>query len=153
MKRLTKAEKMIRGTFEASKIKKPLNFLPLETVPEPMMKLHPVEMEYYQLCAECMVGNNTLTSADLPGLTRAAKMYGIFQQALKDIEKNGCYQVAKSGYNSPNAYFMVLINSEKMLTAWERSQGLNLVSRSKLPEPPPPPEINPFDEFLDHGTN
>jgi len=147
MKKLTEKEKKIRGTFEASKIRTPLTFEPLTKIPEPMMKLGPIEMEYFQHCAEIMISNHTLTSADVPGLSRAANIYRIYRQAIEDINVHGCYQVTQSGYTAKNGYFQVLTDAEKHLTSFERSQGLNLVSRSKLPPPPPAPEKNPFDEI------
>lgn len=109
------------------------------------MDLEPDELQYFNLCAEVMISNNTLTSADIPSLTRASKMYGVYQQAMKDIEVHGCYQVTQSGYTAKNGYFQVLTDAEKMLSSFEKCQGLNLVSRSKLPPIEPPKKKNPFD--------
>ncbi|MFZ4521474.1 MAG: P27 family phage terminase small subunit [Bacteroidales bacterium] len=147
MKRLTKAEKLIRGTFDPSKIRPVLTSNPLLAIPDPMTKLSSVEMEYYRLCAEIMISNHTLTSADIPGLTRAAAMFAIFEQAKQDIAIHGCYQTTQSGYTAKNGYFQVLCDAEKMLTSFERGQGLNLVSRSKLPPPPDPKIPNSFDDI------
>lgn len=146
MKKLTIAEKKRRGTFDRSKIRTPLTFKPLTEIPEPMTELDPGERGYFDLCAEVMISNGTLTSADVPGMERAAKMWGIYQKALGEVKKLGCYQTTKNGYTAKNGPFQVLCEAEKLLTSWERSQGLTIVSRSKLPPPTPPQKPNPFDE-------
>jgi hypothetical protein len=87
MKKLTIAEKRIRGTLDQSKIKKPMTFEPLDEIPAPMTRLGAVEMRYYNLVAEILVNSKTLTMAEVPGMTRAAEFYGIFQKAKKEIVK------------------------------------------------------------------
>jgi len=147
MKKLSIQEKKLRGTFDPSKVRKLATFDLLTEIPEPTQDLAPDELAYFRACCEAMISNHTLSGAYIPGISRAARMYGIYLQALKDIQVHGCYQTTQSGYTAKNGYFQVLTDAEKSLTAFERSNGLNLASFSKLPEQPAPKKSNPFDEI------
>ena len=123
----------------------PLTFEPLTSIPEPMMTLEPDEMEYFRHCSEIMISNHTLTSADVPGLSRAAHWYGIYKKMLQEIKLHGAEQTTKTGFVTKSGAFTVAVDCEKQLSSFERSQGLNLVSRSKLPKVDPPKGKNKFD--------
>jgi phage terminase small subunit len=147
MRKLQKEEKLRRGTFDKSKIRVPLTFEPLTAIPDPLMNLEPDEMQYFKLCADVMLSNGTLTSADVPGITRAARMYGIYLQALKEIKLHGSEQTTKTGFRTKSGAFTVFTECEKLLSNFERSQGMNLISRSRLPKPDPPKGKNKFEEI------
>jgi phage terminase small subunit len=147
MKKLTIQEKKRRGTYERCKERKSLSFDALNQVPEPLMELSKVEQSYFDLCANAMIHERTLTGAFIPALTRAASTYGIYCQALEGIKQHGAYQVTQGGYSTKNGYSVVLNDCEKSLAAFERSMGLCLVSKSKLPPAPEIKRYGPFDEL------
>jgi len=130
----SKERKTRQGTFRQDRNKKLHTLQPLTFIPKPLMDLNKYEHEYYNLCCEILLSNGTLTAADILGISRAAKTYGIYQKALEELANHGSYQTTKSGYTTKSGPFVVVADCEKLLTTFERSQGLNLISRSKLPE-------------------
>lgn len=166
MQKLLKIEKIRRGTFESCKIRKTLSFAPLTTMPKPPDNLTDVGVKYFSDVCSSMISDRTLTSAYVPGIERAAKWYEIFVTSQREVEEKGGYQVTKTGYTAKSAAFQILCDTEKILSAFERSNGLNLFGHSKLPEAPPKEDtydeldelkntkhksgmvkINPFDEI------
>ena len=144
MRKLTKERKMMQGTYDRSKEKPVMTMDPLTEIPEPMYPLNEVEAGYFNHCAGIMLQNKTLTASDIPGLTRASSWYGIYTKALEDVAVHGCYTVSSNGYSAKSGYLTVLAQAQSILDSWERSQGLNLVSRSKIPPPPPAQLPDPF---------
>jgi P27 family predicted phage terminase small subunit len=120
---------------------------PLEKRPEPMHKLDPVALVYFNHCADLLIASKVLTAADVPGMTRAATWYSIFCKALEDVERDGPVQITSTGYGAKSANYSVMTESERILSTWERSVGLNVAGRSKLPPPPAKKDKNPFDEL------
>jgi len=147
MKKLTKQEKINRGTYDPSKERQTLTFAPLKRMPNPTMDLNEIELQYFHNVCRAMLSNKTLTGADVPCITRACKMYSLYCRSLEDVNKFGAYQTTATGYTAKSGYFQVLIDTEKALQAFERSMGLNILSRSKLPTPAPEIRKNAFDKL------
>lgn len=148
MKKLTTEEKIKRGTLV--KHREQVNHFttqPLITRPEPMHPLGEIERRYYDFCADLLIGANVLTMADVPGLTRAATWYKTYCDALEQVTKYGAIQETSTGYTTKTGAYSVLTESERILSTWERSVGLNVAGRAKLPPPPQPVKSNPFDEL------
>lgn len=137
MKKLSKSEKQRRGTYDPSKERQLYTFSPLTTIPAPTIELTPAELAYFNQCCEAMISSRTLTGAYIPGISRAAKMYGHYLMASEQVAVHGTIQTTQSGYTAKNGYFQVLCDCEKNLASFEKSMGLNIVSQSKLPPPSP----------------
>ena len=144
-------EKQKQGTYRKSRESVPLTFQPLTEIPNPFFELSDVELKYFNLCCQVLISNNTLTIADTMGISRAARTYGIYLKALQDIEKFGSQQTTSTGYTTKSGAWVVAADCEKILTGFEKSQGLNLVSRSKLPPAPKAECWSEFDEILDEN--
>lgn len=145
MRKTTKKEKILAGTFQPCRDKVLVTTDPLTEIPDPDYELDPVELTYFTRCASLLIAAGTLTDGDVPGMTRASSWFGIWQNCLADIRQHGAWQTTNSGWSAKTAAFQAANDAEKNLTAWERSQGLNLTSRAKLPPPPEPKQVNPID--------
>jgi phage terminase small subunit len=119
----------------------------LQDIPSPSYQLNETELAYFAEAAELLIMAGTLTAADVPGMTRAASWFGIWKRCLAEIEVTGIWQTTKSGYTAKSAPFQAGMDAEKSLTSWEKSVGLNISGRAKLPPPPPVKEHNPFDDL------
>lgn len=140
-------QKKLSGTYREDRQKYLESVNPLQDIPEPSYPLNETELQYFNEVAELLIIQGTLTAADIPGTTRAASWYGIWQTCLEEVEKRGIWQTTQSGYTAKTAAFQSMLDAEKFLSAWERSVGLNISGRAKLPPAPIPKEKNPFDEF------
>ena len=119
-------------------------------MPTPPSDLTEIGVKYFNDCCESMISDRTLTSAYVPGIERAARWYEIFVTSQREVQEKGGYQVTKTGYTAKSAAFQILCDTEKILSAFERSNGLNLFGHSKLPEAPPAEDL--YDE-LDEVNN
>lgn len=141
----TVPEKKRQRTYQANKEREVMNFEPLTRRPAPPVKLTGEALKYYNNVTAILLGAGTLTRGDLSAIVRASQMYAIHQQAVKDVEINGAYQITQSGYSTKNGYYQVMTDSDRALGTFERAFGLTPYSRSKLPTAPEPEKKNPFD--------
>ena len=128
----TNEQKIMQGTLRKSRIKRTLNFTPLNFIPKPLEELDKAGMQYYKYVCELLLSNKTLTSADIGAVTMAGKFYSVFSLAAENVKIHGYYQKTQSGYTSKNAHFQTMMDSNKALKEFESLYGLNLSSRLKL---------------------
>jgi len=144
----TKQQKITAGTHRPNREKKISVSQRLTFIPKPMMELTGDEYKYYDLCCSVLLHNGTLTPGDIPGISRASKTFQIYLEALKEVSKSGASQRTKSGFTSKSGAFLVVADCEKLLQNFEKSQGLNLLSRMKLPEPKQGKFYTEIDELI-----
>lgn len=144
MQKTTIEEKTKRGTLRPDRVRK-MSFPPLREVPNPTFELSPVELKYFRDCCASMIEDGTLAEAFLPAITRASRMYGIYEESCRDVEKYGMVQKTSTGYTQKSGYFTVMTDAFQILLNFEKSMGLNLVTKSRLPDMRKPEEPNPFD--------
>ncbi len=128
----TNYQKKLSGTIQPCREKNPIDFEPVLEVPEPLSKLDKPGKEFFEYVCSLLISNKQLTTADLPAITRAAGIWEIFMQAKSACQEHGYYQETKSGYTAKNAHWQVLTDAEKILTGFEKSFGLTVLSRSKI---------------------
>ena len=78
---LSVKEKIKRGTLEKSKVSEKLSYDSLNEVPDPLEELDQKSSRYYYYICEVLLSSGLLTSADIPAITQAAILYGIFSDA------------------------------------------------------------------------
>ena len=125
-------QKMLSGTLQKCRMKNPVEYEPLKEIPDPLSKLDNPGKEFFEYVCSLLISNKQLTTADIPAITRAAGIWEIFMQAKSNCSKYGYFQETKSGYSAKNAHIQALVDCEKILTAFEKSYGLTLLSRSKI---------------------
>ena len=148
----TNYQKRLAGTLQPCREKKLLDFEAFFEVTEPLSKLDKPGREFFEYVCSLLISNKQLTTADLPAITRAAGIWEIFIQAQLACQKNGYYQETKSGYTAKNAHWQVLTDAEKLLTGFEKSFGLTILSRSKI-DLQPIPRHNPNDKYFSSNND
>lgn len=143
----TKFQKQLAGTLRPDRDRTPLTCEPLNEVPQPFAPLSDTGKRYFQAVCEVLLSNGTLTAADLPAITRAAEIYEFYVDAKKAVRELGAWTTTQSGYTSKSAPWQVMTDAEKALASFERSFGLTLAARAKLPPAPVKEGPNPFDQF------
>jgi len=128
----TNYQKKLSGTSQPCREKNLIDFEPLFEVPESLSKLDKPGQEFFKYVCSLLISNKQLTTGDIPAISRAAGIWEIFVQAKTACSKHGYYQETKSGYTAKNAHFQVLVDAEKILTGFEKSFGLTVLSRSKI---------------------
>lgn len=125
-------QKQMAGTLQPCREKNLIDFEPVFEIPEPLSKLDQPGQEFFEYVCSLLISNKQLTTADLPAITRAAGIWEIFIQAKAACSKHGYYQETKTGYQAKNVHWQVLTDAEKILTGFEKSFGLTVLSRSKI---------------------
>lgn len=125
-------QKKLSGTLQKCRMKNPVEYEPVKEIPEPLSKLDKPGSEFFEFVCSLLISNKQLSTADIPAITRAASVWGIFMEAKENCSKYGYFQETKSGYTAKNAHIQALVDCEKILTAFEKSYGLTLLSRSKI---------------------
>lgn len=128
----TTSEKAKQGTLRKSREREALNYEPLEVIPEPLKKLDDTAMVYFNFICEILLSNKTLTNADVPAVSNAAKYYSIFDKASDMVETEGYCQTTQSGYTAKNAHFQVMNDARKAIMDFENLYGFNLASRGRI---------------------
>ena len=109
-----------------------LNYNPIRSIPEPLEDLKPNARYYYNYICQVLISNKSLTAADVPAITQAAILYGIFSDASAMITKEGYFQMTQSGYTAKNAHMQVMNDAYKSIKFFENLYGFNLASRGKI---------------------
>lgn len=137
MRKLSTSEKVSRGTLKKSREKANPTYDPLDHVPQPSFELNKDGREYFRQFCRILLSKNMLTSADIPGITRAARWYELYKQADESVSEKGAVQVTATGYTQQTGYFTVMEKSEDRLIKFEALYGMNLTSRMKINLPKP----------------
>jgi len=146
MNELTNKEKLQRGTLKKSRVKSCLSYEPLKKVPRPAFGLSHIGMDYFSKFCKILISIESLTMADVPGITRAARWYEIYKEAENDIIVHGSVQVTSTGYTQQTGYFSVMEKAEDRILKFEALYGMNLTARTKI-NLPKPEKKNPFDDI------
>lgn len=146
MIKLTTEEKKKRGTLAKSRERDILSFDPLSAVPEPAFTLDEIGIQYFTRFCNILLSNKTLTIADIPIITRAAKWFVIFTIAEHEVTKVGSWQKTKTGYTQKTGAFTVMADADDRVMKIEALYGMNLTARTKI-NLPKTEKKNPFDEI------
>ncbi|MCX6252779.1 MAG: P27 family phage terminase small subunit [Bacteroidetes bacterium] len=132
MKKTTNNEKLIKGTLQKCRVKENLSYDPLNEIPKPEFDLNADGKEYFESFCSILLSNRTLTDADIPIITRAARYYELYKEADKGIKVNGAVQITQSGYSAKTGHFVAMLDAEKRITEIEALYGMNLTARGKI---------------------
>jgi P27 family predicted phage terminase small subunit len=144
MRKISDEEKVKQGTIKKSRIKQELNYDPLGSIPAPAFKLNKDGVEFYERFCSILISNRTLTVADIPGITRAARWFEMYKDADKHILKEGPVQTTSTGYTQQTGWFTVMEKTEDRILKFEALYGMNLTARTKI-NLPKPEKKNDFD--------
>ena len=147
MNKKTTEQKKIQGTLKKSREKSELNYEPLTSIPAPSFDLNVDGQTYFDQFCGILISNSTLTAADVPGITRAARWFELYKEADANVLARGSVQVTSTGYTQQTGYFTVMEKSEDRLIKFEALYGMNLTARTKI-NIPKPKEKNPFDDVM-----
>jgi P27 family predicted phage terminase small subunit len=136
-------EKKKKGTIRKDRIATLLSYDPLVKIPKPAFTLNKDGRKYFNRFCQILLSNKTLTIADVPIITRAARYFEIFSEANENVLEKGAVQKTKTGYTAKNGYFVTMTDAEKRVTDIEALYGMNLSARMKINIPKPEKE-NPF---------
>ena len=139
-------QKSINGTLRKHRQTQVLNFDSLTEVPDPLEGLLEDAQRYYNFICGVLISNGSLTIADIPAITQAAKLYGIFSLASAKVDEGGWEQTAKTGFRAKSADYVVMTDAYKNIKYFENLYGFNLSARGKI-NIPQKKEINPLDEI------
>ena len=139
-------EKIITGTLQRVRITDKLSYDSLNDVPDPLEELDKKSSRYYYYICEVLLSSGLLTSADIPAITQAAILYGIFSDAYTELKEKGYYYETTSGYTGKNAHLQAMNDSYKNVKQFENLYGFNVSARGKI-NIPQKKEINPLDEI------
>lgn len=140
------AEKIKRGTNQRCRMTNELSYAPLTEVPAPSFALNAHGKTYFRNFCMILLSNQTLTAADIPGITRAARWFELYCEADEVVREKGPVQVTSTGYTQQTGYYTVMEKAEDRIIKFEGLYGMNLTSRTKI-NVPPAKKKNEFEEI------
>ena len=134
------------GTLQKCRVKNNPTYEPLTEIPAPSFDLNDFGMDYFAQFCNILLSNKTLTMADIPGITRNARMFELYKEADDGVRKDGAVQVTKTGYTAKTGYFVTMTDAMDRIEKFEALYGMNLASRLKM-NLPKPAKKNAFEEI------
>ena len=148
MQKKPSSVKKIQGTLKISREKSELTYDPLTSIPAPAFKLSDEGLKYFERFCEILISNKTLTIADVPVISRAARWFEIYTEADINVRLHGASQVTSTGYTQKSGYFTVMADADDRVTKIEALYGMNLTARTKINIPKPDKGNNPIDDII-----
>jgi P27 family predicted phage terminase small subunit len=153
MRRLSKEEKMQRGTYRSDRDKNTPQFAPGAVCPKYLSKEAKAE---WRRVAPLLEGAGILQAIDQTLLASYCSLYGFLREAEADIQQNGLVifvssQTRTGSTTKPiqNPSVRTAIQLQRALVATGTKLGMTPLDRSRVEVPPAPDEDDPLQRFID----